>query len=316
MSNEKEKRDAVVKEVKRSEQEKRYLHLVQCNQQGQCLRWEEQVIERKITWKEIWEWEPARLSFLIKSTYDMLPTPVNLLRWKISEDNKCKCGKIGTLRHILSACPLGLKERFTWRHNEVLRVFSKYLKEKIKQINEGKIPTTEVKKKINFVKQGSNVKRITSGTSKVEDIRWRGFWEVKADLDSQLVFPVMMTEKRPDLVVWSSDRKHVIILELTVPWEDNIKDAEYRKEKRYEDLVNACKEKGWETEYYHLAVGCRGYVQNKTRKLLQNRFKIESINLKRMIKELQEAAEKASFFIWIKRDDECWLESTSNKASA
>ena len=139
---------------------------------------------------------------------------------------------------------IGLKERVTWRHNEVLRVFSKYLKEKIKQINEGKIPTTEEKKKINFVKQGSNVKRITSGTSKVEDIRWRGFWEVKADLDSQLVFPVMMTEKRPDLVVWSSDRKHVIILELTVPWEDNIKDAEYRKEKRYEDLINACKEKG------------------------------------------------------------------------
>ena len=68
------------------------------------------MIERRLNWKQIWEWEPARLSFLLKSTYDMLPTPAILVRWKISEDDKCNCGKVGTLRHILSACPIGLKE--------------------------------------------------------------------------------------------------------------------------------------------------------------------------------------------------------------
>ena len=124
-SNAKERRDAVVKEVRQVEQESRYVHLVRCSQQGQCLRWEEKVIERRLNWKEIWEWEPARLSFLLKSTYDMLPKPANLVRWKISEDDKCKCRKIGTLRHILSACPIGLKERYAWRHNQVLQVFFK-----------------------------------------------------------------------------------------------------------------------------------------------------------------------------------------------
>ena len=109
-SNAKERRNAVVKEVRQVEQESRYIHLVRCSQQGQCLRWEEMVIERRLNGKEIWEWEPARPSFLLKSTYDMLPTPANLVRWKISEDGKYKCGKVGTLSHILSACPIGLKE--------------------------------------------------------------------------------------------------------------------------------------------------------------------------------------------------------------
>ncbi|KAL9976249.1 hypothetical protein ACROYT_G013521 [Oculina patagonica] len=47
-SSAKERRDAVVNEVKRVECERRYVHLVQCSQQGQCLRWEELVIGRKL----------------------------------------------------------------------------------------------------------------------------------------------------------------------------------------------------------------------------------------------------------------------------
>ena len=92
-------------EVKWMERERRYVHLVQCSQQGQCLR-EELVIGRKLSWKELWAWEPARLSFLVKSTYDMVPSPANLVRWKVSEDIKCQRGQYETLRHILSACPL------------------------------------------------------------------------------------------------------------------------------------------------------------------------------------------------------------------
>ena len=61
-SNAKERRDAVVKEVRQVEQGSRYIHLVRCSQQGQCLRWEEKVIERRLNWKEIWEWEPAKVS--------------------------------------------------------------------------------------------------------------------------------------------------------------------------------------------------------------------------------------------------------------
>ena len=47
----------------------------------------------------------------------------------------------------------------------------------------------------------------------------------------------MTTTQRPDLVEWSMERKHVTLLELAVPWKENISDAEHRKETRYEELV-------------------------------------------------------------------------------
>ena len=105
-SSDKEKRDAVVREVRQSEQEKRMVHLVSCPQQGQCLSWQEMVVDRKLSWRELWKWEPARTSFLIRSTYDVLPSAANLVRWGISDDDRCKCGQYGSLKHALSNCEL------------------------------------------------------------------------------------------------------------------------------------------------------------------------------------------------------------------
>ena len=51
------------------------------------------------------------------------------------------------------------------------------------------------------------------------------------------MFSVVTTTQRPDLVGWSMERKHVTLLELAVPWKENISDAEHRKETRYEELV-------------------------------------------------------------------------------
>ena len=141
-SSKKEQREAVVREVRKEESDRRRLHLVGCAVQGQCMRWEEFVVQRKITWKEIWAWEPARTSFLIKSTYDALPSPANLLRWKVQEEAKCRCGAKGTTKHILSNCQLGLN-RYTWRHDQVLSVLVTAFQRKIDQFNAGNIPKTE-----------------------------------------------------------------------------------------------------------------------------------------------------------------------------
>ena len=241
----------------------------------------------------------------------MLPTPANLVRWKISEDDKCKCGKIGTLRHILSACPVGLKERYAWRHDQVFQVFFKYMKEKILEINEGKIPTIETREEITFHKEGQRSNVIKSTVTMKKDEKWNGIGKIEADLDTKLVFPATETMQSPDLIVWSEEQRHIITLELTVPWEDNIKDGELRKEQRYEELLDFCVDKGWTTEYYHLAVGCRGFVDKGVVRLLRERFRMTSDKSKLIVKDLQQAAEKSSLFIWLKRDDDHWLESAS-----
>ena len=48
-------------------------------------------------------------------------------------------------------------------------------------------------------------------------------WKVSADLKTALRFPVhiIQTEKWPDVVAWSDSKKSVLLIELTVPWEEN-----------------------------------------------------------------------------------------------
>ena len=50
-----------------------------------------------------------------------------------------------------------------------------------------------------------------------------GDWKVSVDLKTSLQFPVhiIQTEKWPDIVAWSDSKKSVLLIELTVPWEEN-----------------------------------------------------------------------------------------------
>ena len=60
------------------------------------------------------------------SIYDVLPSPTNLCVWGKVNEPFCKlCGKPANLAHVLSSCQVALmKERYTWRHNQVLRALA------------------------------------------------------------------------------------------------------------------------------------------------------------------------------------------------
>lgn len=304
--SQRDRRAAVAEQVRKTEAEKREVHLIQCAQQGQVTAWEEFVVERKIGWSEIWKWNTSRLSFLLRSTYDVLPSPVNLVRWKVQEDDKCRCGKRGTMKHTLSNCQLALK-RYTWRHNEVLKVLTKTAKE---QVEEGKYAPRlqrQGQREIHFVPQGTKIparktlKEATEGLSS-------GQWEVAADLEGcKRFFPIPST-KKPDLVIWNEEEKEVHLVELTVPHEDNISTAHERKEDRYEALVEECEEAGWKATHFPVEVGCRGFIAMSVRKWL----KTAGLGPKKenaVTKELQETVEKASHWIWVKREDTSWYEA-------
>ncbi len=91
-------------------------------QQGAWMKWE-QAMERSVTWKDIWKWNPQRIKFFIQGVYDVLPSPSNLCIWGKIETPACHlCSKIGTLEHILSSCSKALGEgRYRWRHDQVLK---------------------------------------------------------------------------------------------------------------------------------------------------------------------------------------------------
>ena len=92
----------------------------------------------------------------------------------MSEDDKCKCGQYDSLRHTLSNCELGLKRgRYTWRHDQLMRVIYKALKEKINSINARKLPQKEVFKEVKFHSEGGRCPNtMGAGMVKVRGKSW------------------------------------------------------------------------------------------------------------------------------------------------
>ena len=102
-------------------------------------------------------------------------------------------------------------------------------------------------------------------------------------------------------MILSEEEKEVHLVELTVPHEDNISSAHERKENRYDALVGECEEAGWR------AVGCRGYIATSITKWMR----VAGLCTKKgniLTKALQETVERASHWIWVKREDTSWSE--------
>ena len=118
---------------------------------------------------------------------DTLPSPSNLKRWKLTIEascflfNKDTC----TTSHILSACKVALRQgRFTFRHDNVLRIIVSNRRPSVKNIKSS-VPTSKQPIKIKFVKKRKQRKKqeffsqwdITSGIRLgiVRGSRWHFF---------------------------------------------------------------------------------------------------------------------------------------------
>jgi len=302
-----ERRSMVQQEIRRSEDTHRSARSVQMGQQGCWSGWN--LPERKLTWSELWQYEPLQLSFLLRSVYDLLPTPTNLERWKLSDDPSCPlCSQRGTLAHVLSSCPVALSQgRYRWRHDQVLRVLADILEQerrKERQIN------TKGPGYINFVREGQKAKG-SQNTSLLQEAR---HWKMKVDLQQKLVFPdVVQTNLRPDIVIWSTAPKKMILLELTVPWEERTDEANERKRSKYQELADMCRERGYTTWIFPVEVGCRGFPAQSVWKAL-GALGIKGSARKSSVRALGKAAERASSWLWLRRNEMAWKPSQTSSA--
>ena len=89
-----------------------------------------------------------------------------------------------------------------------------------------------------------------------------------------------------------------MLIELTVPWEENIAVAYERKLKEYQP----CKSNRWRTAYYPVEVGCRGFARRSLCRIL-NLLGMIGEKKRKAIRAISESAEKASKWLWIKRSE-------------
>ncbi|KAJ8334019.1 hypothetical protein SKAU_G00413380 [Synaphobranchus kaupii] len=122
-----------------------------------------------------------------------------------------------SLQHILTGCKSALT-RYRWRHDQVLRKLAEVLEARRLEVNKTSSSTSQLR--IHFVRQGAEAQNINQN-------EWSALtpgceWNMRVDLDQQFKFPVEIatTSLRPDIVLWSTSSRTVIMAELTVPWEE------------------------------------------------------------------------------------------------
>jgi hypothetical protein len=122
---------------------------------------------------------------------------------------------------IVSSCRKALQDGcYKWRHDRVLAVLAHHmeLQKKMKRSQVGKKP-------VQFVKAGGKTSRKDQPTTTVTTgvLQTAQDWEMRVDLKKKLVFPgeITTTSLRPDIVLYSKVKKHIILIELTVPLEES-----------------------------------------------------------------------------------------------
>ena len=300
----KAKRDMVIQEIREEEERARLQKAVQQSQQGQWTAWES-ALQRSLSWNDLFHMAPLRISFILRSVYDLLPSNANLVKWGKSEDPSCPlCKERQTVEHVLSSCKTALSQgRYTWRHNQVLRELAEAV-----EFNMVMDKKCSSKPPVLFKKAGGKgtwpEKSVQSKYCNKGLLSDADDWECAADLKGWTTsYPevIKKTGLRPDIVVSSQTAKEILLIELTVPYESRIDDAHVYKTEKYSDLAKELREDGFKTKVMAVEVGARGFVAASTYSLLQQ-LSTSSRSRTRTLKALGEAAEKASSWIWTRRN--------------
>ena len=129
-------------------------------------------------------------------------------------------------------------------------------------------------------------------------------WQWRVDIRERLKVTkkITTTTLRPDLILWSSETRQVLLIELTIPWEENINVACERKLKKYQELVEQCKYNKWRTACYPIEVGRRGFVGRTVCRIL-NQLAMIGEKKRKAIRAISESAEKVLRWLWIKRSE-------------
>ncbi|XP_041471215.1 uncharacterized protein LOC121420618 [Lytechinus variegatus] len=109
-------------------------------------------------------------------------------------------------------------------------------------------------------------------TKKQEHTKNCSDWKLVWDEDKiPMAFPpeIVTRSSRPDIIIHSTSMKVGIVVELTVPAEENMAQANLRKKCKYEDLIREGKEAGWALVYFPVEVGSRGFASQSLRTCLK-----------------------------------------------
>ena len=204
------------------------------------------------------------------SIVDTLPHNANLFRWKKSNTDRCPlCNNKQTLLHVLNNCPVALDQgRYTWRHDEVLTLLKDYLSQNLL---------------FNF---GFDC-----------DLPHCSYNYLLRNFSSLL---------RPDICIFDHDKKKLLLLELTIPFDEYMAEAEVRKREKYRDLLTDIKVQGFDVTLTTVEVGSRGVISDSLLSFLQECTSIRKKQSLSLIEDVRRKVICCSYAVWCRRNSVAW----------
>lgn len=194
---------------------------------------------------------------MVLTVYDVLPSPANLHVWGKSDSPACLlCPGRSSLKHVLSGRPKALGEiRYLWRRDQVLKTVAEAISSAV--ANNKQVCG---QRNLTFVRAGEKPQSRAGSAGGL--LTLASDWELRVDLGRQLKFPdhFMATSLRPDMVLSSVSLKQLLLMELTIPWDDRMEEANEQKRSKYQELVEQCRIRGWKACSDLIEVGCTGFA--------------------------------------------------------
>ena len=250
--------------VSESDETNRVQHLQSLQVQGDCFRLEVDTFD---IWSTAVNFIPdAVMKFSLNALLDTLPHRQNLAKWGKSQTSACPlCSGNQSLIHVLNSCSVALQQRrFDQRHDAVLKIIADFIRSHM-----------------------SHGYRVTADLPSEEYIRPQ----------------FLVTDLRPDIILWSTASHTAYLLELTVCFDTNFSAAAERKTTKYFELVEAITST---TPYkcclYTLQVGSRGIVDQDSLNPIRSILQCKRADFNRLLLSLSTTAMTESFKIWSRRN--------------
>jgi hypothetical protein len=249
---------------------------------------------------------PTLIRWVLNATINSVVTPDTRKLWGFSSTADCPlCDhKQCSLSHILAGCTTALEQhRYTWRHDSVLLTLDHYFTERLNSHNSDVHLETKKDIKIAFVEAGKPPSRVPETKDPSRILKFLSTdtdWKILADLkDRPYLFPVhiCVTNLRPDLVMYSTKSKKVLIFELTCPLEENILKSRQYKRSKYTPLKHQIKDNGWNCTLITIEIGARGFVANPIKGILLKLGFLPKES-KTIIKNISRVVARCSFAIY------------------
>ena len=290
--------------------------------QGVWTTWIDSARPYDLSWQNLITAPPSLIKFVLNAQINSVRTPDMLKLWGYTKSATCALCNAPqcTLHHILVNCAFALSQkRYTWRHDSVLKNIEIKLASLVTDFN-GKKPTSLVqatKKAFEacFVRKGESKKRGSQEAARVTQsvLACANDWKLRVDFDAkQAEFPaaIIATPLRPDIALWSQMSRVVVLIELTCPAEEGMRNAQLRKETKYTELLdNINSTNVWKASLWTIEIGARGLVGLSSHKTFV-RLGFTSSQAKALCKTLSSVVARCSYAIYQAHRNLAWSHSS------